>query len=82
MKDTFTKIYKEYKWKWEDDSENGKFRSGSGRNPEEIERTGVKLASLFGKYGWKTLADIGCGDYLWMQIVLPLLKVKSPLKDE
>jgi len=67
----FAKIYEDCRWG------EGDFRSGSGRDLEEVKRVALLLALVFDKYGWKTLADIGCGDFTWMRTVLHWLNIEA-----
>ena len=69
-RNVFEKIYENCTWG------EGEFRSGSGENLEEIKRIVSLLVSVFDKYNWKTLIDIGCGNFTWTRNLLPLLRAE------
>ncbi len=69
--DIFAEIYENCRWGKDD------FRSGSGKDLEEVKRITSLLASVFDKYNWKTLIDIGCGNFAWARNLLPLLRAES-----
>ena len=59
-KDIFTRIYKTNGWK---DSESA---SGTGSNIAETRKIVENLPRIFEKYSIRSILDLPCGDYNWM----------------
>jgi len=80
--DIFTDIYRENRWSDADS------RSGAGSNLENTRSIRAALPPLVRQYGLRTMLDIPCGDFYWMQRVdLPLDRyigadVVGPLVEE
>lgn len=64
---TFARIHASNHW---GDSESS---SGGGSNLAETAAVRQALPQLFEKYSIRTLLDVPCGDFHWMQHVVPLL---------
>lgn len=63
--DIFTKIYRENLWK------NAESRSGPGSTLQATTTLRPALQTLFHEFSIHSIADVGCGDFGWMQTILP-----------
>lgn len=63
MREIFTDIYLNNKWK---DAES---RSGPGSNQEQTATLKTELPAMLRQLEVKSLLDIPCGDFAWMQAV-------------
>jgi hypothetical protein len=62
IKDRFSNIYKTGFW-----HKKGQSKSGTGSNLLNTENIRVFLPEIITKLNIKTLLDLGCGDYFWME---------------
>lgn len=71
VEDKFIWIYKNKYWAWGTGSV-----SGSGSTIKYTENLRAELPALISSYDIKSILDAPCGDFQWMSLLLPVLKVK------
>ena len=66
----FSKIYKNSYW------QSGESKSGSGSDLENLKNYNINLKNFFEKYQIKSILDIPCGDFLFMEKFLKKKDIK------